>query len=642
MIAEKTLHKADKTNTTWLFLIAFAVPTFLSAIAEVFNNTTDLSGIYYTAAGIIFGCAVLGFLFAVGDSGNNKLWRVYTVYAVISAFDVIANALSAAPLGDNFQLNVRIGLFDEHLFSFLADINLILMAIIINGSPLFVPKKNGNGKRLSALYAVIGVFCVICILSQVIETVGKQMTLNDSGKYYKVGEKLCNVYNNIEPVLLIIVMTLLFTPIVLSFNCLRRDRSEYIKLYGRKRATAEVLNNTANGNFFMSEIVQWIVIVIVEAIAIFFPVGVRFIDVLYSILQLFPCLFLLIAFVNDMRRTKIVLKSTIEAEKEARRIAEEKERERQDAERANKEKSSFLANMSHEIRTPINGILGMTQIELDKNPTGELRRSLEMIYSSGKSLLDIINDILDFSKIESGKIDIINAPYDFGSMINDTMVLNVTRIGSKPIEFIPEIDPNIPANLIGDYVHIKQVLNNLLSNAFKYTAEGRVTLNVRMVGENLTVTVTDTGQGMSEESVKKLGEAYTRFNENANVSVEGTGLGMNITRKLIDKMGGTLEIKSELGKGSAFTVSLPQGIEDKNEVIGADAAEKLCSFKYVSARSTADVSAVTPMPYGKVMVVDDNATNLFVAEGLLSVYKLDITTVDSGFAAIDKKNDGNV
>ncbi|MCL2109751.1 MAG: ATP-binding protein [Oscillospiraceae bacterium] len=311
-------------------------------------------------------------------------------------------------------------------------------------------------------------------------------------------------------------------------------------------------------------------------------------------------------------------------------------------------KSDFLARMSHEIRTPMNAIIGITQIQLQKEEMPpEYTEALEKIYNSGNGLLGIINDILDMSKIESGKLELNPTEYDTASLINDAVQLNVVKKGSKPIDFLLEIDDKLPAKMFGDELRIKQILNNLLSNAFKYTEKGTVKLTVghSINGENVSLkfAIEDTGQGMKTEDKDKLfSEEYMRFNTGANRTIEGTGLGLNIVKRLIELMRGTIEVESEYGKGSIFTVVLMQKATEL-DVIGAEVVERLCSFSYTGNKQYQDISiSRVEMPYGKVLIVDDVETNLYVAEGLLRPYKLQIETALSGFAALENVKSGKV
>jgi signal transduction histidine kinase/CheY-like chemotaxis protein/HPt (histidine-containing phosphotransfer) domain-containing protein len=318
------------------------------------------------------------------------------------------------------------------------------------------------------------------------------------------------------------------------------------------------------------------------------------------------------------------------------------------AEEGSRAKSDFLARMSHEIRTPMNAILGITEIQLqDKMLPTNMKEAFERIYNSGDLLLGIINDILDLSKIEAGKLELVPAQYDIASLINDTVQLNIMRYESKPIEFMLEIDENIPLMFIGDELRIKQILNNLLSNAFKYTEEGTVSMAIASEhhgDDNVTIvfTIADTGQGMTQEQLRKLGSEYSRFNTEANRRTEGTGLGMNITMNLIHLMNGNISIDSTPGAGSVFTVKLPQKCND-SETVGKELAENLMHHNLdgVSRMRTIQVKRDF-MPYGRVLVVDDVETNLYVAKGLMSPYGLSIDVSMSGFDAIEKIKSGSV
>jgi len=319
------------------------------------------------------------------------------------------------------------------------------------------------------------------------------------------------------------------------------------------------------------------------------------------------------------------------------------------AERSNRSKNRFLSRMSHEIRTPMNAILGITEIQLEnKTLTPEMQEAFHGIYNSGYLLLGIINDILDLSKIEAGKLELSSASYDVQNLIRDTVHLNVIRYDSKPIEFSLHVDENIPSKLYGDELRIKQILNNLLSNAFKYTDEGEISFSVSieyapqgMRQVTLVFIISDTGRGMTSEQLDKLFDEYTRFNTEANRTTEGTGLGMSITKQLVTMMDGDISVESELGKGSTFTVCLPQGTVGA-EALGAEAAENLRNFRVEGVEQNKKGPRLVReyMPYGRILIVDDVETNLYVTRGLMAPYGLSVETARSGFEAIDKIKSG--
>jgi len=324
-------------------------------------------------------------------------------------------------------------------------------------------------------------------------------------------------------------------------------------------------------------------------------------------------------------------------------------RKREIAEEESRAKTRFLARMSHEIRTPMSTVLSASEIQLQKGGhPPETEEAFSRIHNASSLLLTIINDILDLSKVETGKMEISPEEYETVNLISDTVQLNLIHIGSKRINFYLNVDENLPASLIGDTLRIKQILSNLISNAFKYTDEGMVHLYFAaeyISGSKdmvLLINLTDTGQGMDKMQVDALFDEFTRFNMDSNRTIEGTGLGMSITYSLIQMMQGTIEVESTPGKGSSFTVRIPQKINDKL-VIGSEMAKNMQSLDFTKKSLKKVSKRESPvMPYGRVLVVDDVESNLYVVKGILSPYELSVDTVESGFDAIAKIEAGEV
>ena len=305
------------------------------------------------------------------------------------------------------------------------------------------------------------------------------------------------------------------------------------------------------------------------------------------------------------------------------------EREKVLADSANKAKSEFLSNMSHEIRTPINAIMGMDEMIIRESKDRNILEYADNLKNAARTLLGLVNDILDFSKIEAGKMEIIPVEYHVSSLLNDLVNMIQTRAKKKGLDFRIHVSSNMPSVLFGDEIRIKQIITNILTNAVKYTEEGGVTLNVtsRAIDYEriyFCVSVNDTGIGIKKEDIDKLYNAFERIEEKRNRTIEGTGLGMNITQKLLKLMNSKLHVESIYGKGSTFGFQIEQRVMN-HEPIGdfqEDYKRSLNQHDEYHESFTA--------PDAIILVVDDTVMNLTVVKGLLKQTKIHIETALNG------------
>lgn len=327
-----------------------------------------------------------------------------------------------------------------------------------------------------------------------------------------------------------------------------------------------------------------------------------------------------------LEETQLLNEELIQKKEQLEKNVKQLEKAKQKVEEGSRAKSEFLSTMSHEIRTPMNAIIGMTNLLVKDNPREDQLEQLEILDFSAKTLLSLINDVLDFSKIESGKIEFESVPFKLENLLNGVLESFRFTAEKKDVMLYLDLDDEIPDVIAGDPNRLTQILNNLVSNAVKFTEDGSVGIVVKEKERNddhlhLQFTVTDTGIGISKEKQKEIFESFTQERTETSRVFGGTGLGLTISKKLVELQGGTIDVESEKGKGSTFYVEIPFSVGEEN-------SSEVTSFSQFSTLETLKGSTV--------LLVEDNNINQKVMTRFLDKWEIEVIVAEDGKQAVEK------